>query len=70
MRTNKVTKVRKGTGRFINRRTKTGKRIYDRFFIYVPTEVARDTSFPFEEGDRVEVEIKRDVLITRKKQGE
>lgn len=65
----KVTKMRKGTGRFINRRTKTGKKFYDRFFIYVPTEVARDTSFPLEEGDRVEVEIKQDVLIVRKGQG-
>jgi hypothetical protein len=26
-----------------------GKRIYDKLFIYVPTEVARDKTFPFKE---------------------
>jgi len=48
----------KGIGTFINRRTKTGKKSYDRFFIYVPTEVARDGTFPFMEGEKVEIEIK------------
>ena len=54
----KATKMRKGKGTFINRRTKTGKKTYDRFFFYVPTEVARDCTFPFTEGDKVEIEIK------------
>jgi len=49
----KATNMRKGTGTFINRKTKTGRKTYDRFFFYVPTEVARDTTFPFGEGDRV-----------------
>jgi len=66
MSINKVTKMRKGIGRFINRRTKTGKKFYDRFFIYVPTEVARDTNFPLKDGDRIEVEIKGETLIIRK----
>ena len=47
----------RGLGKFINRPTKTGKRTYDKFFIYVPTEVARDSGFPLREGDEVEVEI-------------
>jgi AbrB family looped-hinge helix DNA binding protein len=66
MRINKVTKMRKGIGRFINRRTKTGKKIYDRFFIYIPTEVARDTNFPLKDGDRIEVEIRDKTVIIRK----
>lgn len=66
MSMSKVTKMRKGIGRFINRRTKTGKKIYDRFFVYVPTEVGRDGTFPFKDGDRVEVEIKGKTLIIRK----
>ena len=66
MRINKVTKMRKGIGRFINRRTKTGKKIYDRFFIYVPTEVGRDGTFPFQEGDKVAIEIKGKKLIIEK----
>jgi hypothetical protein len=49
--------VTKGKGKFINRPTKTGRRIYDKFFVYVPTEVARDSTFPFKDGEVVEVEI-------------
>jgi hypothetical protein len=60
--------VKEGTGTFINRRTKTGKKSYDRFFIYVPTEVARDGTFPFMEGDKVKIEIKgKTVIITKAK---
>ena len=66
MNRNKATKMRKGTGTFINRRTKTGKKSYDRFFIYIPTEVARDGTFPFKEGDKVEIEIKRKAVIITK----
>ena len=47
----------KGKGRFINRPTKTGKRTYDKFFIYVPTEVARDSLFPFKPGEEVVTRI-------------
>ena len=46
-----------GEGSFINRITKTGKKSYDRFFIYVPTEVARDSGFPFNPGDSVKIKI-------------
>lgn len=66
MNINKDTKMRKGIGTFINRRTKTGKKSYDRFFIYIPTEVARDGTFPFKEGEKVEIEIKGKTLIIRK----
>lgn len=51
--------MRKGAGKFFNRPTVSKGKKYDKFFIYVPTEVARDTSFPFKDGDRVEVEIIR-----------
>lgn len=62
----KATTMRKGTGTFINRKTKTGKKLYDRFFFYIPTEVARDTTFPFTEGEKVEIEIKgKTVSITK-----
>lgn len=66
MSINKATKMKKGKGRFLNRPTRTGKRIYDRFFIYVPTEVARDGLFPFQAGDAVSIEIKGDTLVIRK----
>jgi hypothetical protein len=43
--------------KFLNRPTQTGKKLYDKFFIYVPTEVARDGLFPFKTNDRVKVRI-------------
>jgi hypothetical protein len=46
-----------GEGRFTNRPTRTGGRVYDKFFIYVPTEVARDGTFPFKPGEKVKVRI-------------
>ena len=44
-------------GKFINRPTQTGKKLYDKFFVYVPTDVARDGLFPFKTNDRVKVKI-------------
>lgn len=64
--TDKDTKMRKGKGRFFNRPTISKGKKYDKFFIYVPTEVARDTTFPLHDGERVEVEIAGDTLIIRK----
>lgn len=46
-----------GKGAFINRPTRTGGKIYDKFFIYVPTEVARDGLFPFRVKESVKIKI-------------
>ena len=46
-----------GKGRFMNRPSKTGKRVYDKFFVYIPTEIARDGLFPFGAGDEVLVKV-------------
>jgi hypothetical protein len=65
---NKVTKMQKAIGKFVNHPTRTGKQLYDKFYIYVPTQVAKDGTFPFKEGNRVEVEIKgKSVVITKAK---
>ena len=48
-----------GKGRFLNYPSTTGSRKYDKFFIYVPTEVARDGYFPFEPGEEVTIRIER-----------
>ncbi len=58
--------MQKGKGRFFNRPTVSKGKKYDKFFIYVPTEVARDTAFPFRHGDRIEVEITGNTLTVRK----
>ena len=44
-------------GKFLNRPTQTGGKLYDKFFIYVPTEVARDGLFPFRTNEKVKVRI-------------
>ena len=49
--------VREGKGRFFNRPSQTGGKKYDKFFIYVPTDLAKDSLFPFKDGDSVEFEI-------------
>lgn len=46
---NRGTSMLQGKGRFMNRPTRTGKRVYDKFFVYIPTEIARDGLFPFRE---------------------
>ena len=59
--------VTRARGRFINRPTKTGRGTYDKFFIYVPTELARDSSFPVRPGQEVEVRIDQEkgVLVVQ-----
>jgi hypothetical protein len=49
--------VLESEGKFLNRPTQTGGKLYDKFFIYVPTDVARDGLFPFKTNDRVKVKI-------------
>jgi hypothetical protein len=50
-------KMLDGEGKFINRPTQTGGKLYDKFSVYVPTEVARDGTFPFKKNERVKVRI-------------
>ena len=58
--------VTQAEGRFINRKTPVKGKTYDRFFIYIPTELARDSAFPFKEGDKVKVRIEGNKLIIEK----
>ncbi len=46
-----------GKGRFLNRPTVTGGKRYDKFFVYIPTQIARDSLFPFKEGDEVQIKV-------------
>jgi hypothetical protein len=46
-----------GKGRIINRPTQTGGKAYDKFFIYVPTEIVRDSLFPFKVGEAAKIKI-------------
>jgi bifunctional DNA-binding transcriptional regulator/antitoxin component of YhaV-PrlF toxin-antitoxin module len=55
--------------RFINLERKVaGSKIYDNFFIYIPVEVARDSSFPFKPKDKLVVKVdksKKRVVLER-----
>lgn len=62
--------VLEGKGKFLNRKTKTANKDYDKFFIYVPAEVARDGTFPFKSQEVIIVRIdksKKRLLIEKSK---
>jgi len=66
IRNSEQTVVVKGEGTFINRKTPTKGKAYDRFFIYIPTELARDSAFPFKEGDKVRIQVEGKKLTVEK----
>jgi hypothetical protein len=57
-----------GKGKFINRPTRTAGKLYDKHFVYIPTEVARDSLFPFKTQEIVKVSIdkKKNRIIIEK----
>ncbi len=60
--------VVEGKGKFINRKTQTANKEYDKFFIYVPVELARDGTFPFKPDETVIVRIdkgKRRLIVEK-----
>ena len=59
--------ARSGVGTIIGRKSTSKGREYARVWIYVPTKVAEDTSFPFKVGDPclVEVDEKKGCLVVR-----
>lgn len=65
-RKKRIKAMKIGKGRFINRPSKTGKKLYDRFFVYIPTYVAKDENFPFKTGEEVVVRIQKGKLIIEK----
>ena len=55
--------LKAGKGKFSNR----GSEQYPKFFVYIPKEVAMDTSFPFKHGEDVTVTIAGEKLIITKR---
>lgn len=58
----------KGKGKFTNKPTKTKGHTYDKFFIYIPTGIARDSTFPFKDGEEVTIHIESGKVIVEKVQ--
>lgn len=43
--------------KLVNRPTHTDGKLYDKFYVYIPREVAKDSAFPFKTNDKVKVKI-------------
>ena len=55
-----------GRAKLINRPTTTKGKKYDKFFVYIPTYVARDKDFPFKIGEELVIRIENGKLIIEK----
>ncbi len=60
--------ARSGIGSVIGRKTVSKGREYERIWIYVPTKVSEDTSFPFKVGDPclVQLDLEKKLLVVKK----
>ena len=64
----RVLKLLEKENKLINRPTTVGGKKYDRYFIYVPTDVVKDSLFPFKLNDKVLVRIepeKKELIIKK-----
>ena len=57
-----TTVARSGKGKVVDRGHK-----YRKLFVYIPTDIANDTAFPFEVGEDVTVAIDNDRLLIQKR---
>lgn len=55
-----------GRARLINKPTTVGGKRYDKFFIYISTQVAKDGTFPFKVGEKLKARIEDEKLIIEK----
>lgn len=55
-----------GRSKIINRSRKSKGKQYDSIFIYIPSDVTKDSTFPFKSDDEVTVRIDKNRLIIEK----
>ncbi|MHA1149989.1 MAG: AMP-binding protein [Promethearchaeota archaeon] len=55
---------KKGKGRFFVKKSGSG---YDNYWIYLPSKLVKDSSFPFKHKDRLNIELKEGKLVITKK---
>ena len=55
-----------GRSKIINRSRKSKGKQYDSIFIYIPSHVTKDSTFPFRSDDEVTVRIDKNRLIIEK----
>ena len=56
--------------KLLNRPTQTAGKQYNKYYIYIPTDLANDSAFPFEKGEKLKLRIdpQNKRLIIEKKQ--
>ncbi len=45
------------TSRLLNNPTQTAVKKYDKYYIYIPTDVAKDSAFPFKVDETIKIRI-------------
>jgi len=43
--------------KLVNRPTQTGGKMYDKFYVYIPREISKDSAFPFKANQKLKVRI-------------
>jgi hypothetical protein len=43
--------------KLLNRPTQTAGKHYDKYYIYIPTDLARDSAFPFKKDEKLKLRI-------------
>jgi hypothetical protein len=46
--------------KIVNRPAYTGKKQYDKLFIYIPTDLAKDSAFPFLADEKIKIRIDKE----------
>jgi hypothetical protein len=45
------------TSKIVNRPSTTAGKQYDKLFIYIPTELSKDSAFPFTANEKIKIKI-------------
>jgi len=43
--------------KLLNRPTQTAGKQYDKYYIYIPTDIAKDSAFPFTKNQKLKIKI-------------
>ncbi len=46
--------------KLLNRPTQTAGKQYDKYYIYLPTDLARDSAFPFQKDEKLKIKIDKE----------
>ncbi len=46
--------------KIVNRPSTTAGKLYDKLFIYIPTDLAKDSAFPFAADEKIKIRIDKE----------